>query len=150
MPSAAVTTLVRTKKQAKLVGAKYSEVRCLVGDLESFELLARASREADIVINCGPDITHDEGIRTVLNALRDRPGPRPYYLHTSGAFLICDLNSPCGELEDRVWDDVDDIEQLISMPDSATHAVTDKVTEPRLFLSRFPALHGPSGKATWG
>lgn len=135
MPSASVTTLVRTAKQAKLVVAKYSEVRCLVGDLKSFELLAAASRAADIVINCGPDITHDEGIRTVLDALREpRPGPgassqttRPYYLHTSGAYLICDLKSPCGELEDRVWDDVDDIEQLISMPDSATHAITDKV-----------------------
>ena len=41
----------------------------------------------------------------------------------------------------NVWDDVDDIEQLISMPDSATHAVTDKVTRLPLLLS---PSHRPS------
>lgn len=52
---------------------------------------------------------------------------KPYFIHTSGAYLICDLREPGGVKGEKVWDDIEDNEQLVSMPDTAVHRVTDKV-----------------------
>ena len=45
-----------------------------------------------------------------------------------GAALIWD--EPDGSVAGtKVWDDVDDIEAITSMPDEVTHSITDKVGE---------------------
>jgi hypothetical protein len=77
--------------------------------------------------DAAPDITHDAGIAAIIRGL-ETPGrqKKPYYIQTSGAALIWDApdGSKTGE---RIWDDVVDIEKIISMDGSCTHRATDKV-----------------------
>ncbi|KAK8031621.1 NAD(P)-binding protein [Apiospora arundinis] len=123
---AAVTALVRGEEKAKRIVTKYPNVKPLVGDLESFDVIEAASRGADIVINAGPDITHDRAIEAVINGLKARP-TQGYYIHTSGASTLWD--EPTGSREARTWDDADDIQDIVavSIDTDRTHAVTDKL-----------------------
>lgn len=88
------------------------------------EKIEAASRDADIVINTAPDISHDDGIKAILAGLKGR-SQKAYYVHTSGASLIWD--EPEGLKEARMWDDVADIRELSSLKEKHTHAVTDKL-----------------------
>jgi len=86
--------------------------------------LESTSKDAGIVINCAPDITHDASIAAILRGLKSR-SERGFYMHTSGAALIWD--EPDGKSSAKIWDDVADIEALTSMPDDTTHRITDKM-----------------------
>ncbi|KAK8109160.1 hypothetical protein PG984_014961 [Apiospora sp. TS-2023a] len=145
-PEVGVQVLARDDAKAAKVTTKYLGVQCVVGDFASLELIETTCRGVDIVINAGPDITHDETLKAVLRGLQSRDGSdvKPYFIHTSGAYLICDLREPGGVKGEKVWDDVEDNEQLVSMPDTAVHRVTDK-----LVLSAAPhvnvAIMSPAG-----
>lgn len=119
---------MRSNGQALDLTAKYPSLQCIIGDLDSLDTIQGACREADIVINTGPDITHDDGIQAILSGLKKGAGRKGYYIHTSGAYLVIDTTEPGGLKDARVWDDVADIEELVSMPHTVTHAVTDEVS----------------------
>lgn len=123
---AKVKALVRDEAKASRLSAKYPSVETIVGTTTDLEVLEKASKEADIVINTSPDITHDAGIKAILSGLKARGGPKPYYIHTSGASLIWD--EPTGAKEARWWDDIADIQDINGFRGEAhTHAVTDKI-----------------------
>lgn len=138
-PEVEVQVLARDQQMAAKVAAKYSRVQCVVGDFASLVLIEATCRGVDIVINAGPDITHDETLKAVFRGLQRRKGSdlKPYFIHPSGAYLICDLREPGGIKVEEVWDDIEDNEQLVSMPDTAVHRVTDKV---RLFMLSIRAM----------
>ncbi|KAK8091605.1 NAD dependent epimerase/dehydratase family protein [Apiospora hydei] len=129
-----VQVLARDQEKAARVTAKYTQVQPVVGVFANLDLIESTCRGVDIVINAGADITHDETIKAVLRGLQSREGEgsemKPYFIHTSGAYLICDLREPGGTKSEKVWDDIEDSEQLVSMPDTAVHRVTDKLTLP--------------------
>ncbi|KAK8123859.1 hypothetical protein PG999_003777 [Apiospora kogelbergensis] len=130
-PDLEVLVLVRDQLKTDKVKSKYPQVQCVVGDFTSLDLIEATCRATDIVINAGPDITHDKAFEAALRGLQEgREGgdkKKPYFIHTSGAYLICDLRQPGGVKEDKVWDDIEDNEQLVSMPDKAVHRATDKI-----------------------
>ncbi|KAK6852018.1 hypothetical protein PG995_012143 [Apiospora arundinis] len=126
-----ISVLVRDHQKADKVRDKYPKVQCVIGDFAGLDLVSATCRGADIVINAGPDITHDKTFEAALQGLKEgRDGSdkkKPYFIHTSGAYLICNLRQPGGVKEEKVWDDIEDNEQLVSMPDTAVHRATDKV-----------------------
>ncbi|KAH0424862.1 nucleoside-diphosphate-sugar epimerase [Colletotrichum camelliae] len=123
---AKVKVLVRDEAKAERLVSKYPQVSTVVGDTGNFELLEKCSKEANIVINTSPDITHDAGIKAILAGLKAREGPKGYYIHTSGASLIWD--EPAGSKDARWWDDIKDIKDILAFKGEAhTHAVTDKI-----------------------
>ncbi|KAF7523001.1 hypothetical protein G7054_g11953 [Neopestalotiopsis clavispora] len=127
---AKVKALVRDEAKGARLVAKYPAVETVVGTTTDFELLTKASSEADIVVNTSPDVTHDAGIQAILNGLKARGSgsgnSKPYYIHTSGASLIWD--EPTGAKDARMWDDVADVQDIIGFKGEAyTHAVTDKI-----------------------
>lgn len=125
-PDAEITALARDGDKAARLKGKYPKVQVIIGDTASFEVLKTASHGADIIVNTSPDITHDEGIKTILGAMKDHNGAKPYYIHTSGASLIWD--EPTGSKEARWWDDINDIKDLCAFKGEAfTHAVTDQI-----------------------
>lgn len=125
-PDATVKALVRDEQKAARLVAKYPRVETVIGDTSSLEILEEASRGADIVLNTSPDITHDAGINAILKGLKDHAGPKPYYIHTSGASLIWD--EPTGSKDARWWDDIADVKDISAFKGEAhTHAVTDKI-----------------------
>lgn len=85
-----VQALVRTQAQADRLTAQYPTVSCTVGRIEDHDIVENLSRNAHIVVNCAPDITHDADIKAILKGLSSRaPEKKGYYIHTSGATLIC-------------------------------------------------------------
>lgn len=125
-PDATLTALVRDEHKASRLTNKYPRLECIIGDSGSLETLEQASRKADIVINTSPDITHDDGILSILRGLKGRADHKPFYIHTSGASLIWD--EPTGSKDARWWDDISDIGELRAFKGEAhTHAVTDKI-----------------------
>ncbi|KAE9365761.1 NAD(P)-binding protein [Stipitochalara longipes BDJ] len=112
-PTASVTLLVRDEEKAARVVAKYPQVIPKIGDLNSIELLQSSSKNSDVVITA------------ILRGLQSG-GEKKYYIHTSGAALIWD--QPDGsKAGDKIWDDVEDIGPITSMPDEKTHRLTDKM-----------------------
>jgi hypothetical protein len=72
-----------------------------------------------------PDVTHEVGISAILRGLQ-RKKTKGYYIQTSGAALIWD--EPDGSKPGtKIWDDVNDIETITSMPLDRNHRSTDKV-----------------------
>ncbi|KAK8066209.1 nucleoside-diphosphate-sugar epimerase protein [Apiospora hydei] len=122
--NALVTVLVRDAGKAQRLVSKYPQVKPVIGDLESFAVIEAASREADIVINAAPDITHDKAIESAINGLTGR-STKGYYIHTSGASILWD--EPNGSKEARTWDDVDDIADVLALDLDKTHSVTDNL-----------------------
>jgi hypothetical protein len=123
-----VKVVVRGEDKAARLVAKYPQVQVVLGDLSDLKTIEEASSQADVVINAGPDITHDEGIRAALRGQTSRGSagcPTPYYIHTSGASLIWD--EPEGRDGSRWWDDVADLPELSAMEEKHTHAVTDRI-----------------------
>lgn len=127
-----VIILARSEEKASRLREKYPAVQTLVGDMSELDKVEAASRDADLVINTSPDITHDDGIKAVLRGLQQQTKDKsssetkkPYYIHTSGASLIWD--EPTGSGEARLWDDIADIAELSSLNEKYTHAITDKI-----------------------
>lgn len=83
-----------------------------------------ACRDADIVVNTAPDISHDEDIKAILRGLAGR-AKKPFYIHNSGASLIWD--EPEGNKDAHLWDDIVDVEKLITLNVGHTHAATDRI-----------------------
>lgn len=123
-----VRVMVRGEDKASRLVSKYPQVQTVIGDMGDEDKIEAASREADIVINSAPDITHSKAIAAVIRGLKaraDSGSPRPYYVHTSGASLIWD--EPEGYKEARWWDDITDIKELSEKSEKHTHAVTDRL-----------------------
>ncbi|KAL8376924.1 hypothetical protein RB595_007853 [Gaeumannomyces hyphopodioides] len=124
---ARVAALARTEKDFQVISDIYPGVRCVLGSMEDLSTLEQESLKADIIINTSPDMPYEAGIRAILAALaRPRAPPREtFYIHTSGAANI--WTEPTGQPSDRVWDDVADLEELSSFPDTVTHSATDRL-----------------------
>ncbi|KAK7937340.1 NAD dependent epimerase/dehydratase family protein [Apiospora aurea] len=140
-----VLVLARDQEKAANVTAKYPQVHPVVGDFANLNLIETTYRGVDIVINAGLDITHDEMLKAVLRGLQSREGNggsamKPYFIHTSSAYLDCDLREPGGTKSEKVWDDIEDSEQLVSMPGTAVHRVTDKLSVRQPYPITMPAL----------
>ncbi|KAH8771855.1 hypothetical protein F5883DRAFT_46146 [Diaporthe sp. PMI_573] len=123
-----VKVVARGEDKAARLVAKYPQVQTVLGDLSDYKTIEEASSQADIVINAGPDITHDEGIRAIFRGQKSRKaasGQTPFYIHTSGASLIWD--EPEGKNGSRWWDDLTDVPELSALEEKHTHAVTDRI-----------------------
>lgn len=85
-----VQALVRSQDQAARLTAQYPTVSCIIGRTEDLDVVEQLSRDANIVINCAPDITHEADIKAMLKGLSSRaPDNKGYYIHTAGATLVC-------------------------------------------------------------
>ncbi|KAF7943153.1 hypothetical protein EAE96_011095 [Botrytis aclada] len=122
-PDVHIKVLVRDEKKGKILVGKYPRVTFVVGDLTCLDILTREAKEADIVINTGPDVKQDVAISTILEGLANH-SPKAYYIHTAGGSLLWD--SPGNsQVEPKIFDDVHDIQALKSFPSTALHATSN-------------------------
>lgn len=124
-PDVAVRVLVRAKDKATRLKAKYPSVQTVIGDLDSYKLLEEESKQADIVINTAPDITHEDGVAAILDGMRDHGPDKSFYIHTSGASNVWD--EPIGNKDAKFWDDMDDVEKIMSLEEDYTHFDIDEI-----------------------
>ncbi|UPK92485.1 hypothetical protein LCI18_003420 [Fusarium solani-melongenae] len=109
------------------------------GDLGDYDILEKQASIASIVISksplsrygdstltqdpppdCGPDLFHNNSISALLRGLSSQTNRSVFYIGTTGAARVWDES---GALNSRVWDDVNDIDEILSL--ATTHAETD-------------------------
>ena len=133
---------------------KYPNVKIVKGDYDSFDILAEAASLADIVVRMyhsvrarirtaanyhidNGDSDHEPSINAIIAGLRRRSAPS-FLLHLSGTAIVSDFNSPTylGKLNPKIWSDIEDIDTIASLPDTAIHRNTEKI------LNATTAEHG--------
>ncbi|KAM7218498.1 hypothetical protein V8F06_006102 [Rhypophila decipiens] len=131
-PDVTVVAQVRSDKDSNVLKSQYSQfestLQIVVGSYND-PALNSAVQAASIVINCGPDATNEENIRSLLSTLASSiTANKPkFYIGTTGAALIWD--SPSGNPDARTWDDVADIDDILALPDTVTHAIPDRIVQ---------------------
>jgi nucleoside-diphosphate-sugar epimerase len=140
--------LVRSKEKGKPVKDAYPKVRLVFGDLDKYEVLKDEAAKADIVIrkyiysvaklppnsyiDTADASDHAGAAKAIAEGILsghspDKPG---YWLHTSGTGILTFADSKAGrygEYSDKVYDDLDAVSELTSLPDDAFHRDVDKI-----------------------
>ncbi|GME60297.1 uncharacterized protein K452DRAFT_272103 [Neofusicoccum parvum] len=129
-PDVEVVALVRDEGKAIQLKSSFPTINTIIGDLSSLSLIEEASRDAGIVINTGPDITHAATTAAISRGLTRTPSsttaPQPTFLiHTSGGGLT--WTPPTGRQDPShlPWSDTLSTARIISAPGDALHAVED-------------------------
>lgn len=106
---------------------KYPDVKILKGDYDSSEIITKAASEANIVVHNG-NSDHEASINAIIAGLLKRDSPT-FLLHLGGTGIIADWRSDDyrGELNPKVWSDIDDIDAIWNLPDNALHRNVDKI-----------------------
>ncbi|KAK8848568.1 nucleoside-diphosphate-sugar epimerase [Apiospora arundinis] len=120
-----ITALVRDKGRAERLETAFEGIQTVLGDLGDVDLIEAQSAASSIVINATPDWLPESpsAIQGALRGLSSRPN-RGFYIQTSGAFLVGEKGNGNRESQ-TIWDDIEDIEQIINMPSDRYHQQTD-------------------------
>ncbi|KAI1336269.1 hypothetical protein F5Y15DRAFT_209403 [Xylariaceae sp. FL0016] len=125
-PDLPVKVLVRSADKASRLRAKYPKVETVLGDLSKRDVVTSNSREADIVLNAAPDITHEEDIKAALDSMHEPGRPRKgFYVQTTGSSNV--YSEPTGAAEERIWDDLADIQEIMNFNPRKTHVAVDNI-----------------------
>ncbi|KAJ7278530.1 nucleoside-diphosphate-sugar epimerase [Mycena rebaudengoi] len=123
-PEYQITAVLRKVSQ-RYVDA-YPQVKTVVGDYDSAELLAKVAADNDIVIHAG-DSDHKGAMEALLAGLGRRTTPS-CLIHVSGTACISDVyDGIYGALNQRVWSDVDDIDEILHLPEDRLHTHVDRL-----------------------
>ncbi|PNS20981.1 hypothetical protein CAC42_3318 [Sphaceloma murrayae] len=131
-PDYEYTALLRTEQKAQAVRKAFPNIRIVIGDLDSAELIKEEAAKADIVLHAADASDHEGAARAIAAGLlaghtKDNPG---YWLHTGGTGILTWEDSKhdrLGESSDKIYNDLDGIDELTSLPDEAFHRNVDKV-----------------------
>ncbi|KAK2765947.1 hypothetical protein FQN54_007462 [Arachnomyces sp. PD_36] len=125
-PSLNITALLRNPPAE--FKTRYPNVRIVVGDFDAAEIISKEAEDADIVIHTG-DIDHQPCASAILSGLAKKPTPS-FLLHLSGTQCISDARSHSqtweGLQNPRIWDDIADIDEIYSLPETAPHHKIDR------------------------
>ncbi|VBB84702.1 Putative protein of unknown function [Podospora comata] len=112
--------------------SQYPNVKIVRGDFDDTTLIADTASKADIVIHNG-NSKHEPSIRAHIDGLlrNGTPSSPRFLIRLGGTGAIADWADPSyyGEKNPRVWNDIHDIEQLTSLPDTALHRNIEKIVQ---------------------
>jgi hypothetical protein len=121
-------------------------VEIALGDFDASDVIEQGAAEADIVIRekCYPssvpdtsllilsmadmgDIDHPGCAAAILCGLRKKTAPS-FLIHLTGTGCISDEREQTweGSYNPHVWDDIEKIQEIYDLPDSAKHHIIDK------------------------
>ncbi|CAO2650088.1 Nn.00g013800.m01.CDS01 [Neocucurbitaria sp. VM-36] len=124
-PEYSITVLLR--KTPSNFESTYPNINIIQGDYGSFETIASAAENADIVVHNG-NSDHEASLNAILFGLLKRSTPG-YLLHLSGTGIVSDWadETYLGKLNPKIWSDVNSLEKIKSLPDGALHRNTEKI-----------------------
>lgn len=138
-PEYAITCLVRTQENADKVRSKYPDVRCVLGSNDSDEVIQSEVEKADLIIRksgacsavlmCADTaISTDDipSITSISTALK-KEKTKGFYIHTSGCGMLCYKALPNAERYGKMYDDIDDLEDLLNFPREAIHRDVEEI-----------------------
>ncbi|KAL8663730.1 MAG: hypothetical protein Q9202_003676 [Teloschistes flavicans] len=125
-----VATLVRNSDKGAQVASQYPSIRLVYGDLDSAETLEEEARKADIVLHFA-NADHVGAAEALTRGLAAHPSDSPgHIIHTSGTgiLLFTDLERQIfGEASSKIYNDLDGVSEVTSLPDFAPHRNVDKI-----------------------
>ncbi|KAK4546501.1 hypothetical protein LTR36_001718 [Oleoguttula mirabilis] len=129
-PEYDITCLVRNSDKGALVATYYPKIKLVYGDLDSTELLEEEAKKADIVCHFA-HADHVPSATAIANGLAAHEASRPgFFIHTSGTgiLLFTDIKSGTyGEASDKIYDDLEGVSEVTSLPGDAPHRNVDKI-----------------------
>lgn len=128
VPDCQYSVLVRTTEQSQAISKAHPGVSTIVGDLSDKELVTASASTVDGVINCAGDDNPDV-LRHLIAGMAANPKPtKGTLLHVSGVTCLVDPANPgFGHPSTKVYSDVDDKEELVSLPVDRHHVAIDQV-----------------------
>ncbi|KAI5457812.1 hypothetical protein BGZ63DRAFT_494006 [Mariannaea sp. PMI_226] len=133
-PNWEFSLLVRSEDKGKPIKSAYPNVKLVIGSLDDFEVIEDAARKADIVVHTAESSDHAGAAEAIGKGLASghsssNPG---YWIHVSGTGILCwydQDNKRYGEppLPDQAYDDLDGVDRLVTLPDTAFHRDVDKI-----------------------
>ncbi|OCK84020.1 NAD dependent epimerase/dehydratase family protein [Lepidopterella palustris CBS 459.81] len=127
-PSYSITALVRNSTKGATLASIYPSVRLVYGDLDSTDLLTTEASNADIVLHCA-HADHPGAAAALVAGLAQR-AEGGFLIHTSGTGTLCvgDLdNGTFGIKSEKLFNDLDGIAEITSLPDHAPHRNVDTI-----------------------
>ncbi|KAF4954273.1 hypothetical protein FSARC_12183 [Fusarium sarcochroum] len=132
-PDFEYSLLVRTEEKAKKVTAAYPKARVVIGGLDDAELVEREAGWADIVVHTADSSDHEVSAKAIAKGLAENHSPsRPgFWLHTGGTGILTYFDSEVkktfGEHDDKVFNDLDGVDELVNLPAAAFHRNIDEI-----------------------
>ncbi|WPH02885.1 NAD(P)-binding protein [Acrodontium crateriforme] len=131
-PEYEITALVRNSDKGAQVAAQHPSIKFVYGDLDSEIILEEEAKKADVVCHFA-HADHEVAARAMIKGIiaghsTENPG---FLIHTSGTgiLLFADIRSQTfGEaLGQDVYDDLEGVAAVTSLPDDAPHREVDKI-----------------------
>ncbi|KAE8372398.1 nucleoside-diphosphate-sugar epimerase [Aspergillus bertholletiae] len=131
-PELTYRVLVRSADKGEQIKAQYPSVEIIYGSLDDTRILESESSNADIIIHTADAADHVGAAHAILSGIiKGHTAERPaYWLHTSGAGIFSYIdtdNGTYGIRRDKVYNDLDGINDIVTIPDHAFHRNVDKI-----------------------
>ncbi|KAI0847101.1 NAD(P)-binding protein [Daldinia vernicosa] len=133
-PDYEYTLLVRNEERGKPVAAAYPKARIVYGTLDDAEVIEKEAAAADIVVHTADSADNVPSAKAIAKGLAaghtaEKPG---YWIHLCGTGILTWYdadNKRYGQppLPEQTYHDIDDIDRILSIPDSALHRDVDKI-----------------------
>ncbi|KAI2472616.1 NAD(P)-binding protein [Annulohypoxylon bovei var. microspora] len=133
-PDYEYTLLVRNEERGKPVAAAYPQARIVYGTLDDVDIIEKEAAAADIVVHTADSADNVPSATAITKGLAaghtaEKPG---YYIHLCGTGILTwydSDNKRYGQapLPDQKYHDIDDIDRILSLPDTAIHRDVDKI-----------------------
>ncbi|KAL4876735.1 NAD(P)-binding protein [Aspergillus karnatakaensis] len=149
-PEYAVSVLVRDEAKAAVISKTYSDVRVVLGDLDSTSLIEEEASQSDVIIHAASS-KHIESVQAIAKGLERRNKSSPaHWIQVSGASVLSTadiVQSRYGEGSADVFSDVDGVEVVreIIRQNAKTRVVDDfilRISGPKIALVFPPIIYG--------
>ncbi|CAG8123680.1 unnamed protein product [Penicillium olsonii] len=129
-PNWELSALVRSQEKATQVTAKYPQIRTVLGDLNSSDLIEKEVQNADIVFHFA-DCDHVAAAHAIAKGAQHHTPERPLWLiHTSGTGILTveDQRAETYGIErPKRYNDWDGVSELVNLPADAFHRNVDEI-----------------------
>ncbi|KIW64176.1 hypothetical protein PV04_09129 [Phialophora macrospora] len=144
--------LVRNTLKGVKVAEAFPKVRLVYGDLDAVHVIEEEAARADVIYHFA-NADHVPSATAISKGLTrgERRGPA-FWIHTSGAGILgvetVSLNK-FGERLEKAYDDWENVDELLSLPDEASHRNVDKIVlatgseKVRTAIVCPPTIYGP-------
>ncbi|KAJ5177029.1 uncharacterized protein N7482_002906 [Penicillium canariense] len=129
-PDWQLSALVRSKEKAAQLSSKYPQIRVVLGDLDSVDIIAEEVKNADIVFNFA-DCDHVTSAQAIAKGAQQHTPEQPLWLiHTSGTGILTvedQRANTIGIERPKEYNDWDGVSELVNLPADALHRNVDEI-----------------------
>lgn len=124
-PELEITALLRNPNDSFV--ANHPGVKVIKGTFDDDDIIEKAAEAADIVLHAG-NTDHMPSVVAILSGMSKRK-EKSLLLHLTGTASFSDVREEgwSGKFNPRVWNDIDDIDEIYNVPETVIHRDVDKL-----------------------